>query len=98
MSKQKNYTKDDKIARQKRDAYIFLGVILFLGLLSIFKTFEALKYQIVLEGVKDEFKDFLTMQAEMLSYCMEEGKLNETQFFDDFLRFKTEQIIADGKE
>ena len=97
MGKQKIYTKDDVIAIQKRDAYILLGIIVILGLVSVFKTFEALKYQIILDGVEEEFKDITIMQVEMLSYCMEEGELNETLFFDDFLRFKTEQIIEDNK-
>ena len=97
MKEQKKYTKDDIIARQKRDAYIFLGIILVLGLVSVVKTFEALRYQIILDGVKEEFKDITIIQTEMLSYCMEQGKLNETLFFDDFLRFKTEEIIMDNK-
>jgi len=95
MSKQKIYTKDEIIKRQKLGASILIGIICVLGLVCIFKTFESLRYQIVLDGVKDEFKDFTVMQVEMLSYCIEQGELNEDIFFDDFLRFKAEQIIAD---
>ncbi len=72
---------------------IVIVIMIFVLLLAVILMFSFENY------IQEKaFQDFTIFQVEMLSYCVNQTNYSSFEdFSDDFLRYKTEQLINESK-
>ena len=83
-----------KYTLSKQRVILLILVILILGFGAIVSQLLLVKQRMIFNKEKGELVEFFTFQLEMLSFCINETDYPTIEeFTDDFIRFKTEQII-----
>lgn len=84
---------EEYIKKLKRDKIFMLIIIITLGIGGIIISIQRAKELIVYAEAKEEFGEFMLFQIEMLEFCINQTDYTLDNFTDDFIRYKTEEIL-----